>query len=176
MGLLVRTAGADFSSIIFQQIIYGLVGCIGLYFFAFKVDYKILRRFAFPLLIFGLVVASLVFLPKVGFSHGGASRWISVGPFFFQPSEFFETGAYRLYRGLDFFQKRNIADFKTGFLPFAGILAVAGFLFGFAERCGHIGSDNNKLCSSVFSRRRENKAFASRLGHHRNRPCLFGLF
>ena len=53
MGLLARTAGADFSAIIFQQIIFGLVGCIGLYFFAFKVDYKILRRFAFPLLFSG---------------------------------------------------------------------------------------------------------------------------
>ena len=60
MGLLARTAGVDFSSIIFQQIIYGLVGCIGLYFFAFKFDYKILRRFAFPLLIFGLIITSLV--------------------------------------------------------------------------------------------------------------------
>ena len=91
-GALAKTAGADFSSIIFQQILYGLVGLVGLYFFAFKIDYKILRRFAFPLLLFGLVVSSLVFLPKVGFSHGGASRWISVGPFFFQPSEFLKLG------------------------------------------------------------------------------------
>ena len=44
------------------------------------------------MLIFGLVITSLVFLPKVGFSHGGASRWISVGPFFFQPSEFLKLG------------------------------------------------------------------------------------
>ena len=107
MGLLARTAGADFSTIIFRQIIYGLVGCIGLYFFAFKLDYKILRRFAFPLLIFGLIIASLVFLPETGFSHGGASRWISVGPFFFQPSEFFEAGNHRLCRGLISSKKKH---------------------------------------------------------------------
>ena len=129
MGLLARTAGADFSTIIFQQIIYGLIGCVGLYFFAFKIDYKILRRFAFPLLIFGLVITSLVFCPKVGFSHGGASRWISVGPFFLPTVGIFETGDYRLSGGLDFFQKRNIADFKAGFLPFAGILAAADFFW-----------------------------------------------
>ena len=51
----------------------------------------------------------------------------------------FETGAYRLYRSLDFFQKRNIADFKTGFLPFAGILAVAGFLLVLQRDVGTLG-------------------------------------
>ena len=139
IGLLTRTAGADFSSIIFQQIIYGLVGCIGLYFFAFKFDYKILRRFAFPLLIFGLIITSLVFLPKLGFSHGGASRWISVGPFFFQPSEFLKLGLIVYAAAWLSSKKRNIADFKTGFLPFAGILAAAGFLLVLQRDMGTLG-------------------------------------
>ena len=139
MGLLARTAGADFSTIIFQQIIYGLVGCVGLYFFAFKIDYKILRRFAFPLLIFGLVITSLVFLPKVGFSHGGASRWISVGPFFFQPSEFLKLGIIVYLAAWISSKKRNIADFKAGFLPFAGILAAAGFLLVLQRDMGTLG-------------------------------------
>src|SRR3989344_6873460 len=139
MGLLARTAGADFSSIIFQQILYGLVGCVGLYFFAFKVDYKILRRFAFPLFIFGLVIASLVFLPKIGFSHGGASRWIKVGPLFFQPSEFLKLGLIVYIAAWISSKKRNIADFKTGFLPFAGILATAGFLLALQRDMGTLG-------------------------------------
>mgnify|MGYP001594474262 CR=1 FL=1 len=139
MGLLARTAGADFSTIIFQQIIYGLVGCIGLYFFAFKFDYKILRRLAFPLLVFGLIAASLVFLPKIGFSHGGASRWISIGPFFFQPSEFLKLGLIVYAAAWISSKKRNIADFKTGFLPFAGILAAAGFLLVLQRDMGTLG-------------------------------------
>lgn len=139
MGLLARTAGADFSTIIFQQIIYGLAGCIGLYFFAFKVDYKLLRRFAFPLLIFGLIITSLVFLPKVGFSHGGASRWISVGPFFFQPSEFLKLGIIVYLAAWISSKKRNIADFKTGFLPFAGILAAAGIVLVLQRDMGTLG-------------------------------------
>ena len=139
MGLLARTAGADFSTIIFRQIIYGLVGCIGLYFFAFKLDYKILRRFAFPLLIFGLIIASLVFLPETGFSHGGASRWISVGPFFFQPSEFLKLGIIVYVAAWISSKKRNIADFKTGFLPFAGILAATGFILVLQRDIGTLG-------------------------------------
>lgn len=139
MGLLARTAGADFSTIIFQQIIYGLIGCIGLYFFAFKIDYRLLRRFAFPLLLFGLTVSSLVFLPNVGFSHGGASRWISVGPFFFQPSEFLKLGIIVYLAAWISSKKRNIADFKTGFLPFAGILAAAGFILVLQRDMGTLG-------------------------------------
>ena len=55
MGLLARTAGADFSSIIFQQIIYGLVGCIGLYLFAFKFDYLSGRR-SWPIILWKVAV------------------------------------------------------------------------------------------------------------------------
>lgn len=139
MGLLARTAGADFSTIIFQQIIFGLVGCIGLYFFAFKFDYKILHRFAFPLLVFGFVSSSLVFLPKIGFSHGGASRWISIGPFFFQPSEFLKLGIIVYLAAWISSKKRNIADFKTGFLPFALILAATGILLILQRDMGTLG-------------------------------------
>ena len=139
MGLLVKTAGADFYSIIFQQIIYGLIGCVGLYFFTFKIDYKILRKFALLLFIFGLIIASSVFLPKIGFSHGGASRWISVGPFFFQPSEFLKLGIIIYIAAWISSRKRSIADFKTGFLPFAGILASAGFLLVLQKDMGTLG-------------------------------------
>ena len=40
---------------------------------------------------------------------------------------------------MDFFQKRNIADFKAGFLPFAGILAAAGFLLVLQRDMGTLG-------------------------------------
>ena len=139
MGLLTRTAGADFFSIIFQQILYGLIGCVGLYFFAFKIDYKILLKLSFPFFIFSLIITSLVFLPDIGFSHGGARRWISVGPFFFQPSEFLKLGLIVYVAAWISSKKRNIADFKTGFLPFAGVLAAAGFVLVLQRDIGTLG-------------------------------------
>lgn len=139
MGLLARTAGADFSSILFQQLLFGLVGCIGLYFFAFKLDYRILRKFAFPFFLFGLVLSSLVFLPNIGFSHGGASRWISVGSFFFQPSEFLKLALIVYVAAWLSSEKRNISSFKAGFLPFASILMAAGLILVLQKDVGTLG-------------------------------------
>ena len=139
MGLLTRTTGADFYSIIFQQVVFGLVGCIGLYFFAFKIDYKILLKLAFPFLLFGLIITSLVFLPDIGLSHGGASRWIKIGSFSFQPSEFLKLGLIVYVAAWISSKKRNIADFKAGFLPFAGVLAVAGFVLILQRDVGTLG-------------------------------------
>ncbi|MCH7771426.1 MAG: FtsW/RodA/SpoVE family cell cycle protein [Bacteroidetes bacterium] len=48
------------------------------------------------LFVFFLFMTILVFLPVVGVSVGGASRWVAVGPVQFQPSEFLKIG-YILY-------------------------------------------------------------------------------
>ena len=40
---------------------------------------------------------------------------------------------------LGFLPKRNIADFKTGFLPFAGILAATGFILVLQRDIGTLG-------------------------------------
>lgn len=128
IGLIARKNGADFSSVVFNQILYGLFGCVGLYFFAFKIDYHLLRKFALPFFLFGLIASSLVFLPSIGFNHGGANRWISAGPVFFQPSEFLKLGLVVYLAAWIASKKKNISDFKTGFLPFAGITAISGFI------------------------------------------------
>jgi len=139
MGLLARTTGADFSSVIFNQILYGMVGCIGLYIFTFKVNYHLLERFALPLFLFGLIASALVFLPGIGFNHGGASRWINIGPIFFQPSEFLKLGLVIYLATWISSKKKKISDFKTGFLPFAGIVGVSGFLLVLQRDMGTLG-------------------------------------
>ncbi len=45
------------------------------------------RRFAYPLLALGLVCLTLVLVPGVGVSRGGARRWLMLPGFAFQPSE-----------------------------------------------------------------------------------------
>lgn len=54
---------------------------------AYKVPFRRLRFLTWPLLGISVVLLSLVFVPGIGFSSGGASRWISYGPIFLQPSE-----------------------------------------------------------------------------------------
>jgi rod shape determining protein RodA len=69
-----------------RQAMYGVLGLIVLIFFA-NFDYRFFATFAW--IIYGLSLASLVFVLAKGTVIGGSQRWIDVGPLFsFQPSEF----------------------------------------------------------------------------------------
>ena len=71
-----------------HQLLYGLsIGLLG-FFICQKINYKIWKKFSFILLIFSIILLILVFIPKIGYSHGGARRWIALGSFSVQPFEF----------------------------------------------------------------------------------------
>src|SRR3989344_7029868 len=69
------------------QVIWAVVAVIAGV-FAYKINYKILEKFA-PFFILGAVIFLLfVFIPGVGVEIYGAKRWVSVGGFFsIQPAE-----------------------------------------------------------------------------------------
>lgn len=71
-----------------HQIFWGLIPGLILGFIAFKIRLDLLKKWAPFLLLANLVLAAMVFLPKIGLKLGGASRWLSVGGITFQPSEF----------------------------------------------------------------------------------------
>ncbi len=73
---------------IIHQFLYGvLAGGIGLFILS-KIDYHKWQKFVPYILILAVILLVLVKVPGIGFSSGGASRWIHFGPIFFQPSEF----------------------------------------------------------------------------------------
>lgn len=126
LGLLARE-GARFTSVAFSQVVFGIIGGgLGM-FLTSQLYYRNWRKYAFYIFIFGLVLTALVFTP-LGFSHGGAKRWLLVGSFSFQPAEFLKI-AYVVYLAtwLSGMQK-YITTFKHGTLPFLGITATVGFL------------------------------------------------
>ncbi len=71
-----------------HQLIFGFLPGLILAFFAFKTPIVLLKKWAPLALLINLLLVAMVFLPKVGTSFGGATRWINFGPFTFQPSEF----------------------------------------------------------------------------------------
>jgi rod shape determining protein RodA len=68
---------------------------------AISIDYRSLNRYAYAL--YAAVVLALLAVPFIGVSGGGARRWLSVGPFGLQPSEFMKVAlvlalAHQLHR------------------------------------------------------------------------------
>lgn len=73
---------------LYRFVLFGLLpgGLLG--FFALKMPLAFLKKWGWLLLLINLIFMVLVFLPKIGISAGGASRWINLGFVSFQPSEF----------------------------------------------------------------------------------------
>jgi len=68
---------------------------------AVSIDYRSLNRYAYAL--YAAVVLALLAVPFIGGSGGGARRWLSIGPFGLQPSEFMKVAlvialAHQLHR------------------------------------------------------------------------------
>ena len=59
----------------------------GLLIFTSLVDYKRWAKFATPMLIVSLALLGLVFVPGLGVTVNGATRWLQFGPVVFQPAE-----------------------------------------------------------------------------------------
>jgi cell division protein FtsW len=55
--------------------------------FCLKFNYKNWLKLVPFLLVGSLIALCLVKIPGIGFSSGGATRWVQIGPIFFQPSE-----------------------------------------------------------------------------------------
>lgn len=73
---------------LFHQVIFGLiVGIMGAL-IVFKIPISYLKKWSPTLLLINLFFLVLVFLPIIGITFRGASRWINLGFISFQPSEF----------------------------------------------------------------------------------------
>ncbi len=71
-----------------HQLIYGFgLGLIG-FLISQRIFYSHWQKLAFPLIILSLVLLVLVFIPQLGYEHGGANRWIEFKGFSLQPFEF----------------------------------------------------------------------------------------
>lgn len=137
MGLLAREK-ADFSSIILKQFIFGLGG-IAAFLAASRINYKNWQKFALLLFLFSFFLTLLVFEPHIGFSHGGAKRWINLGPVTFQPSELLKLGFIAYLASWISARKKDIKSFKFGLLPFLIIVAFVGFILVAEPDIGTLG-------------------------------------
>src|ERR1700722_11829327 len=95
---------------------------------AASVDYRLLKRFAWPILALAVVLLVLVLVPHVGLKINGARRWFRVGGSVrFEPSE---LGKLALIIAVAWYgdrYQRQLGEFKRGLL-YPGMLI--GFTLG----------------------------------------------
>ncbi len=125
LGLLSKQS-VKYAGVAFNQTVFGLIGGSIICFITSKIDYKLYRKFAFPLFAVALVLTFLVFVPGLGFSHGGAHRWIRIGTFSFQPSEFLKIGYIIFLSAWMASVKDRVKQFKYGLLPFMVLSGIVG--------------------------------------------------
>lgn len=127
LGLLSRD-GARFSSVAFNQVLFGIIGGSIAMFITSQIHYRNWRKYAFYIYLFTLLLTLAVFIPGLGFAHGGAQRWIEVGSFSFQPAELLKIGFIIYVATWLSGMQKHTSSFIQGTLPFAGIVGIAGIV------------------------------------------------
>ncbi len=125
LGLLARD-GASFGSVATSQFLFGIVGGGIALFTLSTLHYRHLRRFAFYIFLATILLTLAVFIPGLGMTHGGATRWLSLGGFTFQPAELLKLGFVIYIATWLSGMKDIITNPLRGTLPFVGILALVG--------------------------------------------------
>lgn len=123
LGLLAGD-GVRFSSVAFNQCVLGIgLGSVALI-IASKIHYRVWKRYSLYLFLAAAALTLLVFVPGLGFSSGGATRWISVFGFSLQPAEMLKIGVVLYLATYLAHARAHITSIKSGLIPFLCILAV----------------------------------------------------
>lgn len=103
-----------------RQLVFAVIGICAM-FIASRFDYRILRRFAWPIMAVSYVLLMVVlFLPKVK----GVRRWINLGFTTFQPSEIAKFTLVVVFAHLVASNYAKMKTFKYGIFPFAVVLGT----------------------------------------------------
>jgi cell division protein FtsW len=127
LGLLARD-GATFGSVAFSQFVFGIVGGGIALFILSNVHYRHWRKYAIYIFAIGLIGTLAVFIPGLGMSHAGATRWLDLGITTVQPSEFLKI-AYVIYLATWLSgMHKHVGNWRYGLIPFGIISGITGFV------------------------------------------------
>lgn len=113
-----------------KQLLFGILGLIGMFVIS-KIDYRIYKKFYWPIYFFSCAILLTVLVPGLGKSVNGALRWVEIpGLGQFQPSELTKIGLIIFYAGYLSDHKKEMKDFWMGFVkPLCFILPPIAILY-----------------------------------------------
>lgn len=81
------------NSLILHQFFFGgIIGIVGLY-AAYKLNYSVWQKLSLFMVLGSAALLIALHISGFGFSSGGATRWLNLGPFSFQPGEIAKLSA-----------------------------------------------------------------------------------
>ncbi|MBX7207662.1 MAG: putative lipid II flippase FtsW [Verrucomicrobiaceae bacterium] len=125
----VKECGGEQYSALQKQIISAVIGACACAFFAL-LNYHRLLRFRWWLLGLSCVPLVLVLVPGIGIEIKGAMRWLPLGPFNVQPSEFAKIALAIAVAGWFATNESGTTTMKRGFLIPGLIIALPVVLIG----------------------------------------------
>jgi cell division protein FtsW len=104
----------------------GLIGCC----ITASTDYRLLKKFAWPIFLLGVLLLVLVLVPHIGARVNGARRWFRFGSIRFEPSELGKISLIIIVAWYGDRYQRQLGDFKRGFIfPALLIGLTLGLIF-----------------------------------------------
>jgi len=134
-----RTRFGDSYFFFKHQLIYGVIPGFILLFFVQKINYNFWKKIAFPFFVLSVICLILVFIPGFGSRIYGASRWMQLGSFSFQPSEMLKLSIIIYLAAWLENRLERVQDFYEGLVPFLAIVGFISFLLVKQPDMGTLG-------------------------------------
>jgi cell division protein FtsW len=135
------------SAVMVRHLVFGIgLGTIGLL-IASMIDYHLLQRFSLPIFIGALILTAAVFIPQLGFTHGGGTRWLVLPFVSVQPSEFLKLAIIIFSAAYFSTHRAKINQLQYGLGGLAAILIVPALILMKQPDIGTLGV----ICISVLA-------------------------
>ncbi len=127
LGILAKNQ-AKFYSVVLSQFAFGLGGGVIALYIGLRVPYKFWREYSLYIFLGSIILTTLVFVPHLGYIHGGARRWVNILGFSFQPVEFLKIGFVIYFASWLSWVKTKVRDIRFSILPLVVMLGVIAFI------------------------------------------------
>lgn len=113
---------------VYHQLLFGILPGVIVAYVLSRIDYRIWRKFALPILFGALALTTLVFVPHFGYGTKGAVRWLDIGGLLFQPSEILKLSLVIYFAAWFGNRTERLKNRAYGIAPFAIILGFVAVL------------------------------------------------
>lgn len=117
-----------FYSVVETQLIYALIGGSLAMFAGIMIPYTWYKKYAYYFFALAAFATSLVFVHFLSRYHGGASRWLDIGPLSVQPSEMLKFSFVLVTAFWCAKYRNSFKNWRYGLLPYAIAVGVVSVL------------------------------------------------